>query len=48
MGILELILILLIISAFFGRGRLAMGSLLDVIIAILVIVLVVRLIQVLL
>lgn len=48
MGILELILVLVIISAFFGRGRLALGSILDVIIALLVIVLVWRLIQVLL
>lgn len=48
MGILELLLILLIIGAFFGRGRLALGSILDVVIAILVIVLVVRLVQTLL
>lgn len=48
MGILELLLIIVIIAAFTGRGYFALGAILDVFIAILVIVLVVRLVQVLL
>ncbi|HEX7017302.1 MAG TPA: hypothetical protein VF209_00110 [Patescibacteria group bacterium] len=48
MGILELMLIILIIGAFAGRGYFALGVILDIFIAILVVVLVVRLVQVLL
>ncbi|MDQ5951134.1 MAG: hypothetical protein QG639_411 [Patescibacteria group bacterium] len=47
MGLLELILIILIIAAVFGRGPLALGAIFDLLIAVLVIGLVIRLIYVL-
>lgn len=47
MGIFELILIVLIIAAIFGRGRLALGMVFDILIAFLVIVLIIRLINIL-
>lgn len=48
MGILELILLILIISAVFGRGYLALGVIFDIFIALLVIGLLYRLVVVLL
>jgi ABC-type sugar transport system permease subunit len=42
MGILELLLLLLIIGAVFGRGRFGLGSALDIVIALLVVVLLYR------
>jgi hypothetical protein len=47
MGILELILILLIVAAIFGRGPLALGTIFDFLIGILVIILLFRLFTVL-
>lgn len=47
MGILEIILIILIIAAIFGRGPLALGAIFDVVIAVLVIFLIIRLVGVL-
>lgn len=47
MGLLEIVLLLLIIAAVFGRGRLELGMVLDVLIALLVIGLLYRLILVL-
>lgn len=47
MGLLEIILIILIIAAVFGRGPLALGAIFDLLIAVLVIGLVIRLIYVL-
>lgn len=47
MGILELILLILIVAAIFGRGRLAMGVVLDILIGLLVLGLVWRLLMVL-
>jgi hypothetical protein len=44
MGIIEIFLIILVIAAIFGRGRLALGALFDLLIAILVIGLIIRLI----
>lgn len=44
MGLLELILIILIISALLGRGRLGLGMVLDILIALLVIGLLYRLV----
>lgn len=48
MGLLEIVLIVLIISALLGRGPLALGVIFDFIIALLVIGLLYRLIEVLL
>jgi hypothetical protein len=47
MGIIEIILIVLVIAAIFGRGPLALGAIFDLLIAILVIGLIIRLIYVL-
>lgn len=47
MGILELILIILIIAAIFGRGPLALGMIFDIVITVLVIFLIFRLVGVL-
>lgn len=43
MGLLEIILIILVIGAIAGRGPLALGTVFDVVIGILVIVLLFRL-----
>ncbi len=42
MGILELILILILIAAIFGRGYLALGIVVDIFIALLVIAILYR------
>jgi hypothetical protein len=47
MGIIEIILVILVIAAIFGRGPLALGAIFDLLIAILVIGLIIRLIYVL-
>lgn len=45
MGIIELILVIVIIGALFGRPRLALGMAFDVVIGILVIALILRLLS---